>query len=708
MKAVPNAILLASLPESDLEAGGAMGQRALEALEKYFARVESVWKPVSGEEGFEIVRRRLFGPVRDEAARDAVCKAFADAYLAHPEAFPPETREGAYYDRLLAAYPIHPELFQRLYEDWATLEKFQRTRGVLRLMAMTIHRLWVDGNRDLLILPGSMPLHDPTVKNELLRYLPQGWDPVMDREVDGPQATPTRIDERNPLLGEVQAARRAARTIFLGSAPAHERGQRVRGIDISRVRLGCVQPGQPVGRYDDAVRRLRDQLFYLYTGNDRYWYDTRPNLRREMEERMARFHRDQDLVPEIARRLRRLVRGGPFAGTHVFAPHGDVPDDEGLRLVVLPPTRHHSRRDDGSLAVESAREYLERRGERPRLHQNRLLFLAADKDATAALYDEARRYLAWKSIEHDVGPLNLDQYQIKQVKENLQDADTRLTGLVREAYRWVLAPLQEAAPGGGLTAVQWEEFAVPSGTENVMAAIERGARENELLIGRWSPVHLKRVLDTWYWRDGRTDVGLKALWLDFCRYLYLPRLRDAGVLCDTVAEGVKSSEFFGYAQARKDAGGYTGLKLGEPATVDLDDASVVVELEAAKEAKAAEKPTPPGPPVPPGGEGGDGGGAGGDGGEGGGGGGGATPSEPIYRRFYGRVTLDPVQMALQVMDVAKEVVQHFTADPNAQVTIKLEIEARCPDPKGFPEPLRRTVRTNCDVLRFELAEFEEE
>ncbi|MCV5264190.1 hypothetical protein OFC55_41645, partial [Escherichia coli] len=66
MKSVPNAMLLASLPESALEVGGTMGQKALDSLEKYFARVESVWKPVATEEAFEIVRRRLF-----ESAGDA-------------------------------------------------------------------------------------------------------------------------------------------------------------------------------------------------------------------------------------------------------------------------------------------------------------------------------------------------------------------------------------------------------------------------------------------------------------------------------------------------------------------------------------------------------------------------------------------------------------------------------------------------------------
>ena len=40
-----------------------------------------------------------------------------------------------------------PEVFDRLYEDWTTIDGFQRTRGVLKLMAKVIYRLWKDDNR---------------------------------------------------------------------------------------------------------------------------------------------------------------------------------------------------------------------------------------------------------------------------------------------------------------------------------------------------------------------------------------------------------------------------------------------------------------------------------------------------------------------------------------------------------------------------------
>ena len=295
-KLVPTAILLASLPESDVEAGSQRGVAALRALEKTFGRIQALWKPVATEEAFEIVRRRLFEPVRDGKARDAVCRAFADAYVAEGAKLPTETQEGRYYERLVKAYPIHPEVFDRLYEDWTTIDGFQRTRGVLKLMAKVIYRLWKDDNKDLLIMPGSLPLHDGSSRNELTYYLPAGWDAVIERDIDGDRAETTELENKEPRFGQVNAARRVARTLFLGSAPSSVATTvGIRGIDRARVILGCLQPGQPSSVYSDALNRLAGRLHYLNSSGDitqdatRFWFDTRANLRREMEDRKRRF-----------------------------------------------------------------------------------------------------------------------------------------------------------------------------------------------------------------------------------------------------------------------------------------------------------------------------------------------------------------------------------------------------------------------------------
>lgn len=242
--AVPDAVVLVSIPASDIEVGGDKGQDALARLRNVVRRKSAQWKPAEDDESFEIVRRRLFEPMTTENARvrDGVIRAFCDYYREKTADFPSEVREAEYRRRMELSYPIHPELFDRLYKDWSTLDRFQRTRGVLRLMATVISVLWQRGDQNLLIMPGTVPLDDARVNSELTKYLDDGWDPVIRSDVDGANALPLRLDSENRNLGRYSATRRVARAVYLASAPREEAR---RGIDVKLITLGVAQPVRP-------------------------------------------------------------------------------------------------------------------------------------------------------------------------------------------------------------------------------------------------------------------------------------------------------------------------------------------------------------------------------------------------------------------------------------------------------------------------------
>jgi len=709
LKAVPTAVLLASLPESDKEAGSQRGAKALATLAHYFGRIQALWKPVGTEEAFEIVRRRLFSSINDKLAAESVCRAFADYYTANGEDFPHETQESRYFERLKHAYPIHPEVFDRLYEDWSSLDNFQRTRGVLKLMAKVIHRLWKDNDRDPLIMPGNFPLADSDTRNEMIYYLPQGWDPVVERDVDGERAETTEIENRDTRLGSVQACRRSARAIFLGSAPSTA-NQMVRGIELERVALGVAQPGQQVGVYKDALRRLGDRLHYLNSGNNRFWFDTRPNLRREMEERKRRFQDKEDVFPAIRDRVNKIFAGGVFGGIHVFTAAGDVPDDWQLRLVVLPPDAVFSRSGQ-SLAIDRATEILKTRGDQPRFKQNRLIFLAADYDSVSRLKDQVRSNLAWQSIVSDIKEmkLNLDQFQSRQASKSLEDANEALRRMIRETYKWIVAPMQEARPGKGLSEIQWEHFQVNAGAQNLSQEIERVLKENELLITEWAPIHLAAMLKNWFWKANVKEVSALNAWQQSCQQLYLPRLKDSGVFQTTLASGVESRDFFGLAQG-KDGSRYLGFVFNKRTSPILDESLLLIEPVTAavyaEEQRAAEEAARPKTTETTTYTGG----------------GGAAPSKisdlerPDHatggatpkvakKQFYGSIELDPIQAKKQFADLVDEVVQHFTVRPGVKVRIAIEIQAE--SGVGFDDGLQRIVKENCNSLRFKSSEFEE-
>ena len=683
--------LVASIPESDIEIGGEGGQAALERIGNTFSRLEDVWRPVGAREGFEIVRRRLFSPVKDEAVRDAVCRDFIQLYSENPSDFPAECREATYLDRLRQAYPIHPELFDRLYDDWSTLQGFQRTRGVLRLMASVIHQLWENDDRSGMILPGSIPLDAPRVREELLRYLPDGWNAVVDNDVDGADAVPRAIDAENSRFGAISAARRVARTIFMGSAP-HVRQQTARGIEDVRMRLGVAQPGESVAIFNDATGRMANQLTHLYTGGGRYWYDTQPNLRRTMEDRAVNLEPEKVEI-EILRRLKQIRERGDFTAVHPCPTSADVPDEPAARLVILPPESGHRARQRDSAALIAATEILDKRGIIPRTFRNMLIFVAPDLEHWSPLESEVRRYLAWDSIIEDAEDLNLDTHQRREALRSKDQSNETLGMRLNEAYCWLLVPTQE-----GTEPIEWEATRMPGPQENPVAKAVKKVQSDEQLISQWSPTLLRMELDQWLWKE-ESHISLKRVWECLATYLYLPRLRDSDVLLATVREGVQTQEF-GYANGVDADGRYGGLQFESASgSIYLDDQSVLVKPDVATKQLAADVPPPgpeiddpPGPPYTPGENG-------------------RTtpplaPPDSPPKRFYGSINLDPIRAARDAQQVIEEVVQHLTSLSNATVVVTMDIRATVSD--GFPKDTVDIVKANCQTLGFEPHDFEDE
>ena len=719
----PRALLVASIPESQIEVGDASGEEIARHIENTFGRLEAVWQPVEASESFEVVRRRLFEELTDPRARDRTVTEFGKLYRLNGSDFPTECRETAYEQHIRASYPIHPEVFERLYDDWSAMERFQRTRGVLRLMAKVINVLWETNDRSPLILPGSLPLYDSSVRQELTRYLGDAWNAVVDSDIDGAHAASGMIDAQVPRMDQVQACRRVARAIFMGSVP----NKAARGIEDNRVKLGVVQPGEQIAVYADALARLRDTLTYLYSSSaGRYWFAIQPNLNRTVADRASKVD-DADVWAELEQRMRRWKAGVgvDFAGVHL-APTGpgDVPDEDRTRLVVLPPRVGHKRGHEQSEALTLARAILEAKGTGPRRYRNMLLFLAADRDALDTLIDETRRYLAWKSVQHDAAALNIsDAHQRKQCEDAVAKGDATVTIQLENAYHWLLAPAQEDAvlpPGSAvpIDAVRLSAGGDIGATGTVLQRASYRATTDDHLITRWGPAVVMMTLDRHNLWQGSPHIAVRKLWEYLATYLYLPRLRDKDVLLGALKMGAASTDFFGYAMGMDGQGGYQGLYFGrQPATVYDDEGCMIVSAEAAATALAAMSSGgmmsagKSGPLAPEAG----------------------TPGQPATTdavparsmrdgvttysiggattaradpatEFMGAVALDPLRLGNSAGEVGQAIVQHLASLLGAEITVRLEIHARIPS--GVPDKVVRDVTENARTLKFTIAEFE--
>ena len=710
-------LLVVSLPASvrpgsphadaeDIEVGGERGQVALDALRQAVGRVESSWRPASAEESFEIVRRRLFETMVERAqfvARDTTAKAFFDLYRTQQQEFPPECRDSDYEKRLKEAYPIHPEVFDRLYQDWSTLVKFQRTRGVLRLMATVIHSLWEKGDRSPLIMPSSIPIDDPRVQSELTRYLSDNWAPVIEKDVDGPNSLPLRLDGETPNLGKYSACRRVARTVYLGSAPTAKASNK--GLDDRRINLGCVMPGESSAIFGDALRRMSAAATFLYQDSVRYWYSTQPTVTKLADDLAQQLKNDPDTVAgEIGSWVRNdLQKKGDFSRIHPLArTSGDVPDDKDARLVVFGVEYSHAK-DSESSALAVVRDFLQNRGTAPRIYRNALVFLAADRTRLQDLDDAVRQFLAWNSIVDDADTLNLDAHQRKQALSRKENAKNAVAARLPETYQWLIVPTQTNPQAD----VELQTFRL-SGQEALAVRASKKLRNDELLISGLASSRLRLELDRVpLWRGGH--VSIQQLGEDFARYFYLPRLRDPSVLTEAIRGGLGmltwTQDAFAYAESFDESTGrYRGLKSGQQVWI-MDDSpmGLLVKPDVALKQIESEAPTQGQTPTTTG--------TGNNGQTGIRPGQGQRPEETDKKpqlpiRFHGTANLDPARVGRDAGRIADEVISHLAGILGAQVKVTLEVEAEVPS--GVPENVVRTVTENCRTLKFKSQGFEKE
>ena len=393
--------------------------------------------------------------------------------------------------------------------------------------------------------------------------------------------------------------------------------------------------------------------------------------------------------------LKKLSAGATFFdGVHVFTPHADVPDDSALRLILLAPECYFTR-EEPRFVMEAVLEYVRLHGTNPRHRANRLVFLSPDHGSLARLRDCIRVALAWGSIVDDVtnGRLNIDLLQKKQAEKEAQTAEDVLPRVARECYKWLHCPVQNSPTDPKITV---EAFPLNTSGSGLGSEIERVCVENELVISTWSPIHLRAKLKDLYWKADKPAFGALAFWEDTMRYLYLPRLKNRGVLEQAIVKGASSVDFFGtaYGQAGEI---FDGFKLGD-SNIQLDDTLLLIDPDfardyAAKHAQPAttgssssgstgatkvEPPTGGGglpPNMPP-----------------------KKPGAPAAHNFIGTAEVNAATAKMRLVQIAEEIVSVLVSDPQATVKVSVEITASFPE--GVSDQVKRSVSENATSLGF--------
>lgn len=549
VKTLDKVCLVITLPSSLLEHYDDNAERFYNQLQKVIGRVEKVYTPVQEGEIAKVIKRRLFSHIDEEEAKKIV-QMFVD-YAQKENILPAGMEPSEYRDKFLDSYPFMPEVLDVLYHRWGSIHTFQRTRGVLRLLSLVVYSL-KDKNIPYISL-ADFDLSNQELRQELIKHIGNEYNSILDQDITGHSAGAKRVDRSlgNAYQG-LKLGTRSARVIFLYSFSS---GQS-KGATLGEIKRSATTMNNPTSAVVEAVEQLKNNLFYLQATEDRYFFSNIPNLNRILLTKMENV-KDEDIEKLESELLRGRLKGEKLK-VYIWVENSvNIPDTEDLKLVVL-------RKDDRSL-IDSI---LKNKGSSPRINRNTLFFLVPMEGERNNFEREARKRIAYQSIEKDKS-LNLREEQKKDLKDKLSKTEEVLKELIRKLYRMVLIPSKDG--------VKELDLGVPTygDSRGIDEEIYDALKTENEIIERLDPLVIREK----YLRDN-DFLYTGKLYEAFLRTPGEPRPVDKEVIERSISEGVAKG-LFGLGEMLED-GRVECRYFKESASVYFSEREVIVRAELCK------------------------------------------------------------------------------------------------------------------------------
>ena len=579
------AVLVMALPKSELEMSPE-DEADFNRLRKLSSRLDKPYTLATDREIPEIIRRRLFEDLGSPTDRRAVARAYARWVAEHRDSLAAEFTA----EDFEACYPFHPTVLSVFERKWQTLPNFQRTRGVLRMLALWISQTYAaayrGGHRDPLVTLGMAPLADPYFRAAVLEQLAETrLEGTILADIAGPEAHATRLDAASTGLRQFRLHQALATAIFFESSGGQSPQRQVATLPELRLALG--RPELELGHLETALAELAATCFYLFVDAAAYRFSLQPNLNRVLSDIRASL--DPGGVEERMREeTRKAFRKGRLELRFFPERPADVPNLATLALVVLGP-EHHLGEGEREATRALIRSLLEQAGAISRTYKSALFFVVPGD--VGQLRDATRNLCAWERLLDQADERRLDEAQRAQAEREVAKARREVQEAVWRAYHVLCFLGEEGVEELDLGLLD------PSAADSLTAYIESRLIQQDLLTDRVGASWLARhrppaATPEWSLRDARD------LFYSSPRY---PRLLDPSTLRHTVAEGVAQDL---YGLALRDAGGaLTSVRFEERVPedeVEVSEDSVLLTPELARALKAGEVP-----PSTDGGENGD-------------------------------------------------------------------------------------------------------
>jgi hypothetical protein len=522
-----NSVLVFSLPSSVLERfDQEAAEELLATLQKVSGRIERIYTPVEGEEVYEVIRKRLFDEFGDEEAQKEVADAYSKLYNELGEDIPPEAKELRYKQKIMKAYPFHPELIDLLFDRWGSLPSFQRTRGVLRLLAEVVADLYKKEDPSSLILTANVDLANAALRRELVKHVGNEYESVINADITGVDSNSARINSQmGSEYSKYKIATALSTAIFLYSFGKQ-------GVGAQRVKLAftrsTMEPSISLV-VTEALGKMVDELWYLHTDDSRtsYYFVSQPNLNRiivDKSESITELTIDEEML-----KFATTLAGSSLEVLLWPKSSADIPDTKRIKLVMVDP---------GHLSgLKATRDFLsdlyENYASSYRTYKNNVLFLILNKDEFEGVRKSIRRLLALGAIREDrfiVQTLTEESRKTLdgKLRDARQDVEVRLTS----AYKFLIK-------GGSSSPPIDLGLPVAGDKLNISRRVYERLKEEEILLDKIAP---KTILDKVF-SESDERKSVKEIWESFFRYSQLPLIENENVLKSSIFQGVKNGSF---------------------------------------------------------------------------------------------------------------------------------------------------------------------
>jgi hypothetical protein len=550
----PNALVVLTLTSSPQQIFGEAARQVHQDLtaqvygtfKTILERVQRTEVTAESAEIYEILRRRLFEKVGGHDEHKRIADAYWKYYRANDSVFPQHVLEPSYRDRIAMSYPFHPDLIDMLRDRWGTIQGFQKTRGVLRLLALVVSNLYRKNNGAPLIHVGHIDLSEPEIRRELLGHVdsPAGYESAIGSDITGlPESKAENLDQR--IGGDYYRfglCEGLGTSVFMYS---HMGAGGFIGGTKPQLWLGVLQPDIFPALAADAFSKLESALWYMEKEGALSRLGVDPNLNMMLIQRMDALRQDSDKLQEIVFSAVESLAGTKF-GKPIIWPEDSrvVRDTSSLKLVIARPDKYFREGDPSARAIVYIDSILSSAGDKHRQFRNTVIFALPTPEGYANIEQAAIRLIALEDINTATAHTLKDHVR-EDLRSQLAAARVGLPSAIWGAYIVTATVGRNDEP-----LIMWESGIKPYRQNDTLAQrVWDRLTDGERLLDKFYADYLARGSDARFaflWPADQDAVKTQELWDAFARYNYLPMLASQRVLQETIAEGVQRG-LFGYA-----------------------------------------------------------------------------------------------------------------------------------------------------------------